>query len=68
MMPGVSFGDWMAPGTLCLISGMAGSQQGWLEAPYCPCPAGFDDVAACLTWIVPGRIAIVPPTMAVSTT
>ncbi len=54
------FGDWMTPDALCLISGMAGSQQGWLEAPYCPCPAGFDDVAARLAWIVPGRIAVVP--------
>lgn len=51
-------------GTICLISGMAGSQQGWVEAPYCPCPAGFDEVAAQLKWIAPGahaaRIAIVP--------
>ena len=54
------FGDWMTPDALCLIAGMAGSQQGWLEAPYCPCPAGFDDVAARLAWIVPERIAIVP--------
>ena len=54
------FGDWMTPDTLCLLSGMAGSQQGWLEAPYCFCPAGFDDVAARLAWIVPDRIAIVP--------
>ena len=54
------FGDWMTSDALCLIAGMAGSQQGWLEAPYCPCPAGFDDVAARLRWIVPGRIAIVP--------
>ena len=36
-----AFGDWMTAGTLCLISGMAGSQQGWREAPYCACPAGF---------------------------
>ena len=54
------FGDWMTPDALCLIAGMAGSQQGWLEAPYCPCPAGFNDVAARLAWIVPERIAIVP--------
>jgi 2-dehydro-3-deoxygalactonokinase len=54
------FGDWMAPDALCLIAGMAGSQQGWVEAPYCPCPAGFDAVAARLAWIVPGRMAIVP--------
>lgn len=54
------FGDWMQPGTLCLIAGMAGSRQGWLEAPYCPCPAGFADIAAQLAWVEPGRIAIVP--------
>lgn len=45
---------------LCLLSGMVGSRQGWVEAPYCPCPAGFADIAARLTWVEPGRIAIVP--------
>ncbi len=56
-----TFDDWLsAPGTICLISGMAGSRQGWVEAPYCACPAGFDEVAAQLSWIEPGRIAIVP--------
>lgn len=54
------FGDWMTPVTLCLISGMAGSKQGWREAPYCACPAGFDAIAAALEWVEPGRIAIVP--------
>ena len=54
------FGDWMTPGTLCLISGMAGSKQGWREAPYCACPAGFGAIAAALEWAEPGRIAIVP--------
>ena len=54
------FGDWMNAGTLCLISGMAGSKQGWREAPYCACPAGFDDIAGHLQWLEPGRIAIVP--------
>lgn len=55
------FGDWMKDaGTLCLISGMAGSKQGWLEAAYCSCPAGFGEVASRLAWIKPGRIAIVP--------
>lgn len=54
------FGAWMNPETLCLISGMAGSQQGWLEAPYCPCPAGFDGITGQLAWVEPGRIAIVP--------
>jgi 2-dehydro-3-deoxygalactonokinase len=56
-----NFGDWMAPpGTRCLISGMAGSQQGWMEVPYCACPANLDDVSARLAWVEPGRIAIVP--------
>ena len=55
------FGDWtQAPDALCLISGMAGSQQGWIEAPYCACPASLADVAAQLAWVQPGRIAIVP--------
>jgi 2-dehydro-3-deoxygalactonokinase len=58
------FGDWAAQMPLCLISGMAGSKQGWVEAPYCACPAGFADVAGHLRWIESGqetiRIAIVP--------
>jgi 2-dehydro-3-deoxygalactonokinase len=54
-------GDWMrAPDALALICGMAGSRQGWVEAPYGACPAGLADVAAQLTWIAPGRIALVP--------
>src|SRR5438270_13942432 len=41
------FGDWMdVPGTRCLMAGMVGSKQGWVEAAYCPCPAGLDEVAA----------------------
>lgn len=61
------FGDWLhAPDTLCLMSGMVGSREGWREAPYCTCPAGLADVARQLTWIeqpalrVPRRIAVVP--------
>ena len=43
-----------------VMSGMVGSRQGWQEAPYVPCPAGFDEIAAGLlevrqgVWIVPG--------------
>lgn len=55
------FSGWMTPaGTLCLISGMAGSRQGWVEAPYVACPAGLDELAQHLHWIEPDRIAIVP--------
>ncbi len=51
---------WQQDGALTLMSGMVGSRQGWLEAPYCPCPAGFDDIAQQLAWVEPGRVAIVP--------
>jgi 2-dehydro-3-deoxygalactonokinase len=55
------FGDWMTgDDTVCLMSGMVGSKQGWLEAPYCRCPAGFEEIAAGLAWVVRGRVAIVP--------
>ncbi|MCW5642790.1 MAG: 2-dehydro-3-deoxygalactonokinase [Rhodoferax sp.] len=59
------FGDWARDGAqACLISGMAGSKQGWVEAPYCACPAGFADVAAELRWVQDARLhlptAIVP--------
>jgi 2-dehydro-3-deoxygalactonokinase len=43
-----------------LLAGMIGSNRGWKEAPYVPCPAGLDDLAAKLVWageqeaIVPG--------------
>ena len=55
------FGDWMqAPNALCLISGMAGSRQGWQEAPYCHCPAGFAELGQHLLWLKAERIALVP--------
>jgi 2-dehydro-3-deoxygalactonokinase len=62
------FGDWMQePGALCLISGMAGSRQGWQEAPYCPCPAGFAELGQRLLWLQPDRIALVPGLSCTST-
>jgi 2-dehydro-3-deoxygalactonokinase len=55
------FAEWMRPaGRFCLISGMAGSQQGWEEAPYEACPAGLPRLAERLCWIDKARIAIVP--------
>ncbi len=36
------------PGTRCLMAGMVGSKQGWVEAGYCPCPVGLDEIAAAL--------------------
>ena len=43
-----------------LLAGMIGSNRGWKEAPYVPCPAGLDEIAGKLVWageqeaIVPG--------------
>jgi 2-dehydro-3-deoxygalactonokinase len=43
-----------------LLAGMIGSNRGWIEAPYAPCPAGLPELAQGLKWIEPGRVAIVP--------
>lgn len=43
-----------------LMAGMIGSNRGWVEAPYVPCPAGLDEIAAALAWPEAGRTAIVP--------
>lgn len=51
---------WPVGSALTLMSGMVGSRQGWVEAPYCACPTGFDDVARQLAWLRPGQLAIVP--------
>ena len=43
-----------------LLAGMVGSNRGWVEVPYVPCPAGIEEIAANLAWtgeresIVPG--------------
>ncbi|OYY72803.1 2-dehydro-3-deoxygalactonokinase [Sphingomonas sp. 28-63-12] len=43
-----------------ICAGMVGSNRGWAELPYLPCPADLPALAAGLTWIEPGRTAIVP--------
>src|SRR5689334_19039867 len=42
-----------------LLAGMIGSNRGWKEAPYVPCPAGVDELASKLVW-AGDREAIVP--------
>ena len=42
-----------------LLAGMIGSNRGWKEAPYVPCPAGIDELAKGLVW-AGEREAIVP--------
>lgn len=55
-------GDWRAqyPGARVLISGMAGSAQGWALAPYCPCPAPLAQLASQVLWLEPGQLGLVP--------
>jgi 2-dehydro-3-deoxygalactonokinase len=43
-----------------LMAGMIGSNRGWAETPYVPCPAGLEELAAAIHWVEPGRIGIVP--------
>lgn len=43
-----------------LMAGMVGSNRGWIEAPYVPCPAGLAELAAGLCRIEGERAAIVP--------
>jgi 2-dehydro-3-deoxygalactonokinase len=42
-----------------LLAGMAGSNRGWVDAPYVPCPAGVDELAKNLVW-ASDRDAVVP--------
>ena len=57
-------GKWLAahPGAPALASGMIGSRQGWVEAPYAPCPAGFGQLAGALAWTQEAgtRVGFVP--------
>lgn len=40
-------GPWLAAGeTRVVMCGMVGSRQGWVEAPYVPCPATPAEIAA----------------------
>jgi 2-dehydro-3-deoxygalactonokinase len=42
--------DWIdGLGVPLMASGMIGSRQGWVEAPYLPCPAALPEVASRLT-------------------
>jgi 2-dehydro-3-deoxygalactonokinase len=42
-----------------LLAGMIGSNRGWVEAPYVPCPAGIEDLVRNLAW-AGEREAIIP--------
>jgi len=54
--------EWrrFAPGLPAIASGMVGSAQGWVEAPYCNAPAGSAELAGALASAADGRLFIVP--------
>lgn len=51
-------GRW--PGLPALASGMIGAAQGWVEAPYIPCPAGAEDLGRRLARVAERALFIVP--------
>ncbi len=58
-------GSWINGGskTPIIMSGMIGSRQGWIEAPYISMPASLDDIAAGLASVPhdgPANVLIVP--------
>jgi 2-dehydro-3-deoxygalactonokinase len=60
---GEEIGRWLAEGeTRVLLAGMIGSRQGWVEAPYLPCPAGAAEIAAALVPVpfADARVLLVP--------
>jgi 2-dehydro-3-deoxygalactonokinase len=50
-------GPWLMPqpDLPVLAAGMITSRQGWVEVPYCPCPAGRDEIACALLRHATGR-------------
>lgn len=48
------------PGRPVLMAGMVGSNRGWVETPYVPCPAGAPELAAATLWVEPDAVGIVP--------
>jgi 2-dehydro-3-deoxygalactonokinase len=60
-------GDSMQEPVPLIASGMIGSRQGWVEAPYCRCPAGFDAIAASLTAVPGTLLRVVPGLLCVGT-
>jgi 2-dehydro-3-deoxygalactonokinase len=53
-------GDWRDRPLPRMAAGMIGSRQGWVEAPYVPCPASIEDLAQRLARTPGGELAIVP--------
>lgn len=43
-----------------LLAGMVGSDRGWRQAGYVPCPADAKLLASATLWVEPGRTGIIP--------
>jgi 2-dehydro-3-deoxygalactonokinase len=43
-----------------LLAGMIGSDHGWRQVGYLPCPADLDDLIDAIAWVEGRRIGIVP--------
>jgi len=52
--------DWDATPVPRIASGMIGSRQGWVEAPYLECPAALSALADGLVPTPGGRLLVVP--------
>jgi 2-dehydro-3-deoxygalactonokinase len=57
-------GDWRSLPLRRIASGMIGSRQGWIEAPYVECPASLDALATRLVTTPGGELVIVPGLLA----
>jgi 2-dehydro-3-deoxygalactonokinase len=53
-------GDWAGDPAPRLACGMIGSRQGWVEAPYVPCPSTLAALARGIVRTADGALAIVP--------
>ncbi len=53
-------GDWRDanPGVPAIAAGMVGSAQGWVQAAYCPCPAGPQELARAVRQVDIGGNAV----------
>jgi 2-dehydro-3-deoxygalactonokinase len=52
-------GDWRELTVPRLACGMIGSRQGWIEAPYCPCPVALANLARTIVQTPGGELHIV---------
>lgn len=60
-----ALGDWHQDGARpVLMAGMVGSRQGWVEAPYAPCPARLEDLVGHVLAVPERRNVFIVPGLA----